>query len=64
MATGMTSIGITEFRLSLIWFETNLALLSSNEPPRSSSAYLGREFGFAEKFDEVKQNPNLGMTPP
>jgi hypothetical protein len=48
------TIQIQELRVTLIWVETNLALLA-NVPPRGAPwLFLGRPIQYARKFDDVR----------
>jgi hypothetical protein len=48
------AVQISCFRVSLIWYETILALLQEN-PPNVPMAYLGRNYRYQPEFDRVNR---------
>jgi len=48
-----TTIQFQDLRISLIWVETNVALLNNATPPGVPWPFLGQSLQYAQKFDEM-----------
>lgn len=66
MSSNISNFQLNDLRLSFIWTQTNLDLLKGKHAPNAPMAFLGNEFGYQKKFDEIRLNGGVatGLTFP